>query len=72
MTLNFTTNVNSALYDGDPQCYKKKSKVFWSKFSLVDINTRYVIPLLYDLEKGDIDPTDSESAVEKISKLLID
>ena len=28
--------------------------------------------LLYDLEKGDIDPTDSERAVEKISKLLID
>ena len=29
-------------------------------------------PLLYDLEKGDIDPTDSERAAEKISKLLID
>ena len=28
--------------------------------------------LLYDLEKGDIDPTDSKRAVEKISKLLID
>ena len=29
-------------------------------------------PLLYDLEKGDIDPTDSERAVEKYSKLLKD
>ena len=29
-------------------------------------------PLPYDLEKGDIDPTDSERAVEKISKLRID
>ena len=27
-------------------------------------------PLLYDLEKGDIDPTDSQRAAEKISKLL--
>ena len=72
MTLNFTMNANSASYDGDPQCSKKKSKIFWSKFSLVDINTKYVTPLLYDLEKGDIDPTDSERAVEKISKLLID
>ena len=29
-------------------------------------------PLLHDLEKGDIDPNDSERAVEKISKLLTD
>ena len=72
MTLNFTINDNSASYDGDPQCSKKKSKIFWSKFSLVDINTKYVTSLLYDLEKGDIDPTDTERAVEKISKLLID
>ena len=53
------------------RCSDKKSKIFLSKFSLVDINTKYVTPLLYDLEKGDIDPTDSERAVEKISKLLI-
>ena len=72
MTLNFTVNGNSASYDGDPQCPKKKSKFFWSKFSLVDINTEYVTPILYDLEKGDIDPTDSDRAVEKISKLLAD
>ena len=72
MTSNFTMNDNSASYDGDPQCSEKKYKIFWSKFSLVDINTKYVTPLLYDLEKGDIDPTDSERAAEKISKLLID
>ena len=72
MTLNFTMNDNSASYDGDPQCSEKKYKIFWSKFSLVDINTKYVTSLLYDLEKGDIDPTDSKRAVEKISKLLID
>ena len=29
-------------------------------------------PLSYDLENGDIDPTDSERALEKLSKLLID
>ena len=68
MTLNFTMNDNS-LYDGDPQCSEKKYKIFWSKFSLVDINTKYVTLLLYDLEKGDINPTDSERAAEKISKL---
>ena len=28
--------------------------------------------LLYDLEKSDIDPTDSKRAEEKISKLLVD
>ena len=72
MTLNFTMNDNSASYDGDPQCCNKKSKIFWSNFSLVDINKNCVTPLLYDLEKGDIDPTDSERAVEKISKFLID
>ena len=72
MTLNFTINDNSASYDRDPQCFEKKSKIFWSKFSLVDINTKYVTSLLYDLVKGDIDPTDSERAAEKISKLLID
>ena len=72
MTLNFTMSDNSASYDGDPQCSKKKSHTFCSKLSLVDINTKYVTPLLYDLEKGDIDPTDSKRAVEKISKLLID
>ena len=72
MTLNFTMNDNSASYDGDPQCSEEKSTIFWSKFSLVDINTKYVTPPLYDLEKGDIDPTDSERVVEKISKLLID
>ena len=72
MTSNFTMNDNSASYDGDPQCSKKKCKIFWSKFSLVDINTKYVTPLLYDLEKDDVDPTDSETAVEKNSKLLID
>ena len=58
MTLNFTINDHFASYDGDPQCS--------------DINTKYATPLLYDLEKGDIDPTDSERAVEKISKLLTD
>ena len=64
MTLNLTANDNSASYDGDPQCsYEKKSKLLWSKFSLVDINTKYVTPLLYDSEKGDIGPTDSERAV---------
>ena len=72
MTLNFTMNDNSASYDGDPQCSKKKSKFFWSKFSLVDINRKYVTPFLYDLEKSDIDPTDSGRAAEKISKLLKD
>ena len=65
-------NDNSASYVEDIQCSEKKSKIFLSKFSLVDINTKYVTPLLYDLEKGDIDPTDSERAVQKISKLLID
>ena len=70
MTLNFAMNDNSALYHGDPQCSKKKSKIVWSEFSLVDVNTKYVTPLSYELEKGDIDPTDSERAVEKISKLL--
>ena len=48
MTLNLTMNDNSASYDGDPQCSEKKSKIFWSKFSLVDINTKYVTPLLYE------------------------
>ena len=69
MTLNFTVNDNSVSYDGDPQNFKKRPTFLWSKFSLVDINTKYVTPLLYDLEKGDIDPTDSEKAVGKISKL---
>ena len=72
MTLNFTVNDSSASYHGDSQCSKKKCKIFWSKFSLEDINSKYVTPLLFDLEKGDIDPTDSEKAVEKISKLLIE
>ena len=49
MTLNFTMNDNSASYDGDHPCSEKKYKIFWSKFSLVDINTKYVTPLLYDL-----------------------
>ena len=72
MTLNFTINDNSASYDGDPQCSKKKSKIFRSKPSLVDINTKYVTPLLYNVGKCEIDPTDSKRTVEKISKLLID
>ena len=44
-TLNFTVNGNSTLYNGDPQCSERKSKIFWSKFSLVDINTKYVISI---------------------------
>ena len=55
-----------------PSVLRKSTKLLWSKFSLDDINTKYVTPLLYGLEKGNIDPTDSERAVEKISKLLID
>ena len=70
MTLNFTMNDNSASYDGDPQYSKKKSKIFWSKFSLADINTKYVTLLWYDSEKGDIDPTDSERAVKKFQNCL--
>ena len=54
MIYNFTVNDNCASYDGDPQCSKTKSKIFWSKSSLVDINTKCVTPLLYDLEKGDM------------------
>ena len=65
MTLNFTVNDSSASYHGDSQCSKKKCKFFWSKFSLEDINSKYVTPLLFDLEKADIDPTDSEKAAEK-------
>ena len=38
MTLNLRMNDNYASYDGDPQCSKEKSKTFWAKFSLVDIN----------------------------------
>ena len=72
MTLSFIMNDNFASYNGNPQCSEKKSNILWSKFSLVDINTKYVTPLFYDLEKGDIDFTDSERIVEKISKLLID
>ena len=68
ITLNFTMNDNSASYNGDLQCSKKKSKIFWSKFSLID--AKYVTPLLYDLEKGDIDPIDSERAVEKFQNCL--
>ena len=34
MTFNFTMNDNSASYDGDPQCSKKKSKLFGTNFHL--------------------------------------
>ena len=50
---------------------RKNKKILWSKFSLVDIITKYVTPHLYNLEKDDIDPTDSGRAVEKIAYGLL-
>ena len=74
LPIQLTLNINYSFAScaGNPQHSKKKPKIKWSKFSLEVINTKYVTPLLHDLENGDIDFSDSGRAVDKISRLIID